>query len=496
MEVLAKISPDLRAKEYVDLTAMAENPVQRVLGLIWNPSTDEFKFKLNFHKVPEDVVDGVKLPTKRQVLSLMMSIFDPLGFIAHLVIKVKILFQFIWRSGLGWDDSLTQALGERWRKWLKLLEGWPSEIKCEDGTDEEMKSDFIFVITSPEINKFSLLPDVTRFSKWRRLIQATAYVRRAGKARFGAISSPSKIQVEDVAWAEILWWQKVQSDSFGEEIQLLSRKQELSPKSKLYKLSVFMDEDGVLRVQGRTAKSPELQYSAKCPVVLDPKHLFTELLLLDFHERAAHQGKETVVNEVKQRYWIFTLRAAVKKAFFCCYFCRRKKARAVPPLMGNLPKARVERQIRPFVQPRGNEKVRSKSYPFVEALNKTIDLTVSSSSEDESDEGDSSGEDETSAEDVFIANTMIIDEDESCEDDSSGDDSSEEESGEDDVFTANTTIIRKNGLAHPSSEYPGPSRGKPSNNAKNRDDKALSSRKTNVQNSKDPKRRLERLKQE
>lgn len=51
-----------------------------------------------------------------------MSIFDPLGFLAHFVIYPKILIQDIWRSKIGWDEwALPVSLMNKWKLWLKHL---------------------------------------------------------------------------------------------------------------------------------------------------------------------------------------------------------------------------------------------------------------------------------------------------------------------------------------------------------------------------------------
>ena len=58
-------------------------------------------------------------PSKRNVLSLLACIFDPLGLLSPTVAKAKILFQDICISGLDWDDMLSRSLKDRWEKWLK-----------------------------------------------------------------------------------------------------------------------------------------------------------------------------------------------------------------------------------------------------------------------------------------------------------------------------------------------------------------------------------------
>ncbi|XP_062533493.1 uncharacterized protein LOC134202508, partial [Armigeres subalbatus] len=94
---------------------------ERILGMIWRPAADVF----TFDSIIKD--DLVKLlveghtPTKRQVLRLVMSLFDPYGFIAHFTVHGKILMQHIWRSGTDWDEKIVTGLHELWKDWTRLL---------------------------------------------------------------------------------------------------------------------------------------------------------------------------------------------------------------------------------------------------------------------------------------------------------------------------------------------------------------------------------------
>ena len=51
-----------------------------------------------------------------------MSIFDQMGFLAHLTIRAKILMQGIWREEIGWDDELLDQLNEKLCMWLQQIE--------------------------------------------------------------------------------------------------------------------------------------------------------------------------------------------------------------------------------------------------------------------------------------------------------------------------------------------------------------------------------------
>ena len=87
---------------------------QKYLGLEWHMLDDKIVFK-NFLNVKECMTF-----TKRSMLSLISSIFDPLGLIAPYVLYGKILFQRIWRLGpqQKWDSPLPEELSNSFRDWL------------------------------------------------------------------------------------------------------------------------------------------------------------------------------------------------------------------------------------------------------------------------------------------------------------------------------------------------------------------------------------------
>ncbi|XP_055957968.1 uncharacterized protein LOC126823725 isoform X2 [Patella vulgata] len=60
--------------------------------------------------------------TKRGVISIVSSIFDPCGFLAPFTFRAKCLIQEVWRTGIQWDDKLKTDLEVKWNAWLKELD--------------------------------------------------------------------------------------------------------------------------------------------------------------------------------------------------------------------------------------------------------------------------------------------------------------------------------------------------------------------------------------
>ena len=113
-KVLKSIPPDRRAKGLidVDLDIDLEMPHERALGIKWNTNKDTFYFKVKPVSKPN---------TRRGIISIISSIYDPLGFISPVVIVGKMMFQELTKRKLGWDDPMPGALEVKWKKWCEEL---------------------------------------------------------------------------------------------------------------------------------------------------------------------------------------------------------------------------------------------------------------------------------------------------------------------------------------------------------------------------------------
>jgi len=95
--------------------ANKENTAERattvnVLGFQWNPTSD----KLHLSE-KSSILAHEHLITKREVLKDLSKIFDPLGFVAPVVIRAKMLMQKLWRLKITWDEPLDNDLQAQWR---------------------------------------------------------------------------------------------------------------------------------------------------------------------------------------------------------------------------------------------------------------------------------------------------------------------------------------------------------------------------------------------
>lgn len=100
---------------------LLNDKAKKVLGLRWINSTDNLIFNLNFSKIPQDMVNGAAKPAKVQFLAIVMSIFDPLGFLIPVTIQARLLMQAIWASKVHWNDGIKDDEFKAWKEWLQVL---------------------------------------------------------------------------------------------------------------------------------------------------------------------------------------------------------------------------------------------------------------------------------------------------------------------------------------------------------------------------------------
>ncbi|XP_046402966.1 uncharacterized protein LOC124168742 [Ischnura elegans] len=92
----------------------ANDSIFAVLGLNWQPSEDCFNFNV---KIDQKVEQW----TKRLVLSKVAKLFDPLGWIAPVIITAKIFLQKLWLLKIDWDEPLPRTEAEQWETFYSDL---------------------------------------------------------------------------------------------------------------------------------------------------------------------------------------------------------------------------------------------------------------------------------------------------------------------------------------------------------------------------------------
>ena len=87
---------------------------EKVLGVTWNNAMDTLVSRLDrmVNCQPQ-----LSQPTKRDLLSSVAKVYDPMGLISPVVLMMKVLFQETCKAELDWDMPLTVELNNRLEKW-------------------------------------------------------------------------------------------------------------------------------------------------------------------------------------------------------------------------------------------------------------------------------------------------------------------------------------------------------------------------------------------
>ena len=81
--------------------------METALGVLWNIEEDVFKFKVNMKEKPK---------TRRDMLSTLSSVYDPLGFVAPFILQGKRILQHLSDENLQWDEMVPQSIQDNWKE--------------------------------------------------------------------------------------------------------------------------------------------------------------------------------------------------------------------------------------------------------------------------------------------------------------------------------------------------------------------------------------------
>ena len=96
-DVLTSIPSDEKAPAVAALEFDDDLPYEKTLGLQWHIQTDcTFNVKATS-----------KAATRRGLLSVKISLYNPLGIVAHVILIPKLLMQRLCRDGLSWDQRIS-----------------------------------------------------------------------------------------------------------------------------------------------------------------------------------------------------------------------------------------------------------------------------------------------------------------------------------------------------------------------------------------------------
>lgn len=514
------VATDLEA--HVNLEA--GNATEKVLGMSWNTANDTFGFQTRFSRVNPDIIEGRRRPTKREILSVTMSVFDPFGLLADFMLAAKILLQDLWRLDVLWDDPVPDAIDERWQAWRSQIERtrlcqvprcyspfikttldlqlhvfadaseeafaavafwrvkvgdqvqlafvagktrcapvkemtvprlelqaallatrllnevreshelqitrvvmwtdsqtvlqwirskqrkykqfvafrvaeitesaavslwrwcptdlnvaddatrvkaqptfnpdgrwiwgpawlredestWPTQTFYSPGETcpDEVRGNFVGVTVLLRLIK------ANRFMKFTWLCRSAAWVLRFvnnTRARGNGCSrTKGELNANEMAKATRVVCRAVQREFYADEYFTLENGREIPQASSLFGLKPYLDEEGLIRLHGRTDNADALSNDAKRQILMPREHRVTQMLVQHHHERNAHQMENATIAAVRQLFWVPQLRVLVRSIRQNCQACKIRTAKPSPQSLGQLPPDRLTPYVRPF----------------------------------------------------------------------------------------------------------------------------------------------------
>ena len=112
----------LANESYADATLGTSQPTgpqeTKILGVRWHPQNDHLIFSVS------DIAKAARIvePMKRNVVSIIGRIYDPLGFLGPVVLRFKLLFQRLCVKKIDWDQPLGDSCLNEWNSLVHDLQ--------------------------------------------------------------------------------------------------------------------------------------------------------------------------------------------------------------------------------------------------------------------------------------------------------------------------------------------------------------------------------------
>ena len=233
-----------------------------------------------------------------------------------------------------------------------------------------------FVTVTAGVKHLKFPIDPNHFSSWLRLRRVLSWINRFinNCQRLRKDRQDGELLSTELKTAELQLLRYAQYTEFPDECTALSRGQQLSSNSKIIGLRPKIDDDGLLRSDGRLQNAKFLSYDVRYPVILPRNSRITKLIVKEFHENGNHaSGTNQTLAALSSRYWIVAAREVIRKWEKECMECRRRKGKPGEQIMAPLPIARLQTSLRafsrtavdfggPFITVQGRGKSRQKRY--------------------------------------------------------------------------------------------------------------------------------------
>jgi hypothetical protein len=92
-----------------------KRPSFRILGIPWDYVSDELFFDFSAIIMPMGLLDKLKM------LSILHSLYDPLGILLLFTLIGKLIMQLCWKLVLTWKSKLPDKIHLKWQPWVEQI---------------------------------------------------------------------------------------------------------------------------------------------------------------------------------------------------------------------------------------------------------------------------------------------------------------------------------------------------------------------------------------
>ena len=112
-----QISESFDSSDTVLSTDDLQLTTRKVLGINWDTKTNKFIF--DFQEVATNVLNLP--PTKRNILKICSTFFDPFEVLSAIVLQAKLIFKELYINKYEWDTDIDHDIKVQWKEFLKDL---------------------------------------------------------------------------------------------------------------------------------------------------------------------------------------------------------------------------------------------------------------------------------------------------------------------------------------------------------------------------------------
>ena len=140
------------------------------------------------------------------------------------------------------------------------------------------------------------------------------------------------------------------TSTYAAELDALRRTKQIPRRRTLAPLNLVLVH-GVLRSNTRLQHAEDLTFEVKCPIILPTRNQVTKLIVKYYRESEGHtMVLNYTISHLCEKYIVVHAREQVKRVMRKCLECvRRFRSTPVCQQMAPLPRIRLQRTSRPFI---------------------------------------------------------------------------------------------------------------------------------------------------